>query len=160
MNALKSLNTIGATSTKRFFTKTRVNETMVRELISWLGILSSNNECIHQLLKKFKIFDHLEQLIDMDGYYDHFTQLILNSFSFEIDSPSRRMLKKWASISSQMFTKSLFEYCRMLHRSGLHDFYVWCLPFLTKHACIQDRVISAVAFDVIEESCFDESSLN
>lgn len=160
MNALKSLNTIGATSTKRFFTKTRVNETMVRELISWLGILSSNNECIHQLLKKFKIFDHLEQLIDPDGYYDHFTQLILNSFSFEIDSPSRRMLKKWASVSSQMFTKSLFEYCRMLHRSGLHDFYVWCLPFLTKHASIQDRVISAVAFDVIEESCFDESSLN
>ena len=100
MNALKSLNTIGATSTKRFFTKTRVNETMVRELISWLGILSSNNECIHQLLKKFKIFDHLETLIDMDGYYDHFTQLILNSFSFEIDSPSRRMLKKWASVSS------------------------------------------------------------
>ena len=46
MNALKNLNAIGATSTKRFFTKTRVNETMVRELISWLGILSSNNECI------------------------------------------------------------------------------------------------------------------
>ena len=37
---------IGATSTKRFFTKQRVNETMVRELISWLGILSSSNECI------------------------------------------------------------------------------------------------------------------
>lgn len=40
-------NMIGATSTKRFFTKQRVNETMVRELISWLGILSSSNECIN-----------------------------------------------------------------------------------------------------------------
>ena len=66
-------NMIGATSTKRFFTKQRVNETMVRELISWLGILSSSNECINQLLRKFKIFDYLEQLVDRDGYYDHFT---------------------------------------------------------------------------------------
>ena len=40
-------NLIGATATKRFFTKQRINETMVRELISWLGILSSSNECIH-----------------------------------------------------------------------------------------------------------------
>ena len=54
------INTIGATATKRFFTKQRVNETMVRELISWLGILSSSNECITQLLRKFKIFDYLE----------------------------------------------------------------------------------------------------
>ena len=59
-----------------------------------------------------------------------------------------------------MFTKSLFEYVRLLHRSGLHDFYNWCLPFLTHHTSIQDRQISAAAFDVIEESCYDESSLN
>ena len=94
------INTIGATATKRFFTKQRVNETMVRELISWLGILSSSNECITQLLRKFKIFDYLEQLVDRDGYYDHFTQIILNSFSFEIDSPSRRMMRRWVNLSS------------------------------------------------------------
>ena len=133
---------------------------MIRELISWLGILSSSNECIKGLLIKFKIFDYLEQLIDRDGYYDHFTQIVLNSFSFEIDSPSRRMMKKWVNVSSQMFTKSLFEYVRLLHRSGLHDFYKWCLPFLTNHTSIQDRQISASAFDVIEESCYDELSLN
>ena len=133
---------------------------MVRELLSWLGILSSSNECIALLLRKFKIFDYLEQLVDRDGYYDHFTQIILNSFSFEIDSPSRRMMRKWVNVSSQMFTKSLFEYVRLLHRSGLHDFYNWCLPFLTHHTSINDRQISAAAFDVIEESCYDESSLN
>ena len=58
---------------------------MVRELISWLGILSSNSDCI-KYLQKFEIYDLLENLIDKDGYYDHFTQLILNSFSFEIQS--------------------------------------------------------------------------
>ena len=69
-------------------------------------------------------------------------------------------MKKWLSVSSQMFTKSVFEYCRMLHRSGLHDFYIWCLPFLTHHTSMSDRQISQAAFDVIEESCYDEGSLN
>ena len=134
---------------------------MVRELVSWLGILSSNNECLKLLNeKRFNIFHYLEQLIDRDGYYDHFTQIILNSFSFEIASPSRTMMKEWISRSSQMFTKSMFEYVRLLHRSGLHDFYKWCLPFLTNHTVIQDRQISSTAFDIIEESCYDELSLN
>ena len=134
----QKINNIGATTDKRFFTKQRCNETMVRELLSWLGILSSNVDCIKPLVK-YDIFGQLEKLIDKDGYYDHLTQLILNSFSFEIDSPSRSMMKKWLGVSSQMFTKSVFEYCRMLHRSGLHDFYQWCLPFLTQHTSISDR---------------------
>lgn len=50
----------------------------------------------------------------------------------------------------------------MLHRSGLHDFYEWCLPFLTGHACLnlKDKQVSAAAFDVLEEACQDEQSLN
>ncbi len=50
----------------------------------------------------------------------------------------------------------------MLHRSGLHDFYEWCLPFLTGHACqnLKDKQVSATAFDVLEEACQDEQSLN
>ena len=147
---------------------------MMRELITWLGLLSSDNKYfsmngkmsagsdneMKNLLKKFGIFDLLEKLIDPDGYYDHFTQLILNSFSFDSDSRSRKMMKKWVAVSSRMFTKSIFEYCRMLHRSGLHEYYNWCLPFLTQQTSISDRVISAAAFDVIEESCYDEQSLN
>ena len=64
------LQAIGASTNQRFFTKTRVNETMVRELISWLGLLSANKHGI-KLLLKFKIFEHTEQLIDSNGYYDH-----------------------------------------------------------------------------------------
>jgi hypothetical protein len=66
------INNIGATTEKRFFTKQRCNETMLRELISWLGILSSNVDCIKQL-QRYEIFGQLEKLIDKDGYYDHLT---------------------------------------------------------------------------------------
>jgi len=46
---------IGATSTKRYFTKTRINETMFREIISWLGLLASVDENI-TMLKRSKVF--------------------------------------------------------------------------------------------------------
>ena len=39
-NKMSKFNQIGASSTQRWFTKTRMNETMTRELISWLGLLS------------------------------------------------------------------------------------------------------------------------
>lgn len=158
-NVINKLNEIGATATKRYFTKTRINETMFREVISWLGLLTSSEECIREL-KRAKIFQYLEVLTKEEGYYDHFSQIILNSFAFGFEGPSRRMLQKWAQTSSPIFTKSIFEYCRMLHRSGLHDFYDWCLPFLTTHACLKDKLVSATAFDVLEEACQDESSLN
>ena len=138
---INKLNEIGATSKKRFFTKTRINETMLRELISWLGLLTNGEEC-NQMLKRAKIFNYLEVLVKEEGYYDHFSQLILNSFAFGFESPSRQMLTKWARNGSPLFTKSIFEYCRMLHRSGLHDFYEWCLPFLTAHACSKDKQVS------------------
>jgi hypothetical protein len=125
---------------------------MLRELISWLGLLTTNNEC-SDMLRRSKIFSYLEVIVSEEGYYDHFSQLILNSFAFGFESPCRKMLMIWAQNSSPLFTKSIFEYCRMLHRSGLHDFYDWCLPFLTQHACQKDKQISATAFDVLEESC-------
>lgn len=95
----------------------------------------------------------MEVLVKEEGYYDHFTQIILNSFAFGFEGHSRKMLVKWAQSSSPMFTKSIFEYCRMLHRIGLHDFYDWCLPFLTTHATLKDKQVSATAFDVLEEAC-------
>ena len=107
---------------------------MFRELISWIGLLTTGVECI-QMLRRSKIYNYLEILVKEEGYYDHFSQIILNSFAFGFEGPSRTMLIKWANNSSPIFTRSIFEYCRMLHRSGLHDFYDWCLPFLTGHAC-------------------------
>lgn len=156
---INKLNEIGATSNKRFFTKTRINETMLRELISWMGLLTSMKKG-NELLKKAKIYDYLCALSSEEGYYDHLNQIILNSFAFGLPSTSREMMQIWAQNSSPLFTKSIFEYCRMLHRSGLTDFFDWCLPFLARYACKKDRIISAAAFDVLEESCQDESSLN
>ena len=61
---------------KRTLSKKRLTQTMLREYISWLGLFTGSKEGIH-LLKKFKIFDHLTQLVDNNGYYDHFCQIIL-----------------------------------------------------------------------------------
>lgn len=70
-NVINKLNEIGATSTKRYFTKTRIQETMLREVISWMGLLTTSDECI-QMLKRAKIFGYLEILVKEEGYYDHF----------------------------------------------------------------------------------------
>jgi hypothetical protein len=43
---INKLNEIGATSTQRYFTKTRINETMFREVLSWLGLLTTNDESV------------------------------------------------------------------------------------------------------------------
>lgn len=88
---ISKLNDIGATATKRFFTKTRINETMLRELISWLGLLTTSEECI-SMLKRAKIYNYLEIFVKDEGYYDHFSQIILNSFAFGFEGPSRKML--------------------------------------------------------------------
>lgn len=61
---------------------------MLRELISWLGLLTNGEDC-NAMLKRAKIFNYLEVLVREEGYYDHFTQLILNSFAFGFESPSR-----------------------------------------------------------------------
>jgi len=158
-NGEKILSVIGATDTQRYFTKTRINETMLRELLSWLGLFSNSKEGI-QLLTKFKVFDHLEMLVDHNGYNDHVCQIVLQCFDFGFESPCRPMLKIWALRSSPNLAKSIIEYCRMLHRQGLNDFYDWCLPFLYQHLALENQEISAAAFDVLEESCFDEHSLN
>jgi len=47
----------------------------------------------------------------------------------------------------------------MLYRSGLNDFYYWCLPFLSHLVGhVNNEEISAAAFDVLEEVCFDQNS--
>lgn len=48
----------------------------------------------------------------------------------------------------------------MLFRSGLNDFYHWCLPQLNKLIYSSHEEISAAAFDVLEEVCFEQNSLN
>jgi hypothetical protein len=72
---------------------------MLREVISWLGYFTGDKHG-KKLLQTFKIFDHLRRLIDRNGYYDHLNQLILNSFNFSIESPSRHMMKLWSMNSS------------------------------------------------------------
>lgn len=71
------------------------------------------------------------------------------------------MLEVWITKCSPNLAKSIIELFRMLFRSGLNDFYYWCLPLLNKlvgYGNLED--ISAVANDVLEEVCFDANSLN
>ena len=62
---------------------------MTRELISWLGLLSAEKKG-QKLLKKFGIYEYLEKLIDLDGYYDHLILLLLNSFLFSHEELARK----------------------------------------------------------------------
>lgn len=131
---------------------------MTRELISWIGLLSTDKKG-QKLLKKFKIYDYLEVLIDQDGYYDHLILLMLNSFLFSTEELARKMLKHWSENASTLLRKNILEYFRLVYRSE-YFFYDWCLPLILKQANCQDRQVSVMAFDVLEEACQDESSLN
>lgn len=128
---------IGANSQQRWFTKERLNETMTRELISWLGLLS-NEKKGQKLLKKFGIYEYLEKLIDMDGYYDHLILLMLNSFLFSTEELARKMLMHWSNNASQLLSKNILEYFRLIYRSE-YFFYDWCLPLLMQQAACSDR---------------------
>lgn len=133
---------------------------MLREYLSWLGLFTTTKDGI-KLLKKFKIFDHLMKLVDPNGYYDHFCQIILQSFDYGFASSTRKMLEVWIKKCSPNLAKSIIELFRMLFRSGLNDFYYWCLPFLSQLVGYGNlEEISAAAFDVLEEVCFDQNSLN
>ncbi len=74
------------------------------------------------------------------------------------------MLEVWINKCSPNLAKSIIELFRMLFRSGLNDFYYWCLPFLNQLVCVGGfgnmEEIAAAAFDVLEEVCFDQNSLN
>ena len=133
---------------------------MLREYLSWLGLFTTTKDGI-KLLKKFKIFEHLIQIVDPTGYYDHFCQIILQSFDFGFASSTRRMLEVWITKCSPNLAKSIIELFRMLFRSGLNDFYFWCLPLLNKLVGYGNlEEIAATANDVLEEVCFDANSLN
>jgi hypothetical protein len=124
---------------------------MTRELISWLGLLS-NEKKGQKLLKKFGIYEYLEKLIDLDGYYDHLILLMLNSFLFSTEELARKMLMHWSSNASTLLSKNILEYFRLIYRSE-YFFYDWCLPLLMQQAACENRQVSAMAFDVLEEAC-------
>lgn len=71
------------------------------------------------------------------------------------------MLEVWITKCSPNLAKAIIELFRMLFRSGLNDFYYWCLPFLNRLIGFGNlEEIAAAAFDVLEEVCFDQNSLN
>lgn len=49
---------------------------MIRELISWIGLLSSSKNGL-ELLNQFKIFDSLRLYIEPTGSRDHILNLLL-----------------------------------------------------------------------------------
>lgn len=110
---------------------------MTRELISWLGLLSNERKG-QKLLKKFGIYEYLEKLIDLDGYYDHLILLMLNSFLFSTEELAKKMLMHWSGNASTLLSKNILEYFRLIYRSEYY-FYDWCLPLLMQQAACSDR---------------------
>jgi len=101
---------------------------MTREVISWLGLLSMDKKG-QKMLKKFGVYEYLEKLIDLDGYYDHLILLMLNSFLFSQEDLAKRMLIHWSNNASPLLSKNIVEYFRLIYRSE-YFFYDWCLPLL------------------------------
>ena len=82
-----------------------------------------------KLLKKFGVYEYLEKLIDMDGYYDLLILLMLNSFLFSTEDLARKMLVHWSNNASPLLSKNIVEYFRLIYRNE-YFFYDWCLPLL------------------------------
>lgn len=61
--------------------------------------------------------------------------VLIHVYTFRFDygfaSSTRKMLEVWIKKCSPNLAKSIIELFRMLYRSGLNDFYFWCLPFLS-----------------------------
>ena len=82
-------------------------------------------------------------------------------FDYGFASSTRKMLEVWITKCSPNLAKAIIELFRMLFRSGLNDFYYWCLPFLNRLIGFGNlEEIASAAFDVLEEVCFDQNSLN
>jgi hypothetical protein len=128
---------------------------MLREYLSWLGLFTTSNDSIN-LLKEFKIIDHIEALIDSNGQYDHFCQIVLQSFDYGFkQGQPRRLLENWIIKSSPNLAKSITEIFRMLFRIGLNDFCQWCMQFLYQNVLSSNPEVSSAAFNVLEEVCYD-----
>jgi len=100
-------------------------------------------------------------IIFVKSYYNRNFFIEYNfRFDYAFHDAPRRLLEAWVQKCSTNLAKSIIELFRMLFRSGLNDFYSWCLPFLNQLVHISDDEISAAAQDVLEEVCFDENSIN
>jgi hypothetical protein len=118
---------------EREFCKEKLNKTMMREFISWLGIFTTKIDGIRMLQRK-NIFNALKNLIDPSGINDTFCQIIIRSFDYRLDSEPRLMLIEWLAKGSKNIKLEIFEVFRTLYRSGASDFSTWCLPILINYS--------------------------
>ncbi|KRX02551.1 Armadillo-type fold [Pseudocohnilembus persalinus] len=128
---------------------------MIRELISWIGLLSSSYKGL-ELLNKLNIFEKLEKFIDISGKRDHILQLLLFCLDYakrdeNQDSKSRNFLCKCLKFGSTNLQKASLELIRLLYRSEQQDFQNWTLDELVKKIFDQNKEVSAKAIDVAEE---------
>lgn len=109
---------------EREFCKEKLNKTMMREFISWLGLFTTKIDGI-RLLQRKNIFHALKNLIDPSGINDTFCQIIIRSFDYRIDSDPRNLLIEWLAKGSKNIKLEIFEVFRTLYRSGASDFPTW-----------------------------------
>ena len=118
---------------EREFWKERLNKTMMREFISWIGLFTTKIDGI-RLLQRKNIFHTLKLLIDPSGINDTFWQIIIRSFDYRIDSDQRILLVEWLAKGSKHIKLEILEVFRTLYRSGASDFATWWLPILINYS--------------------------
>jgi len=109
---------------EREFSRRKLNTTMMREFISWLGIFTSKNEA-SKILDKRHVFSALKNLIDEQGVNDTFCLLVMRSFDCRNDSYTQDLISEWLKKGSKNIKLEIFELFRTLYRSVAADFTTW-----------------------------------
>jgi len=133
--------------------------TMVRELISWIGLLSMHRQGL-ELLNEFKIFETLFALVDKRGKRDHVLIQILFSFDYRTEGRPREFLQLCLENGSKNLRLSCLELLRLLYRSELSDFSSWGMDLLVTTLYSAEEEISSLALNIIEEVCQEKDYLD
>lgn len=118
---------------ERNFSRRRLNTTMMREFITWLGIFTSTIDGSNILASRH-VFSALKNLVDPMGINDSFCQLVIRSFDCSNDTNTQTLFIEWLKKGSKNVKLEIFEVFRTLYRSGSSEFTTWCLPSLIMYA--------------------------
>ncbi|ELR24886.1 cytosolic regulator of adenylate cyclase [Acanthamoeba castellanii str. Neff] len=133
----------------RLLSPERVLKTMAREYFTMLGTLSSTERGL-ELMKKFKIFNYLKSMTELQGR-DDLSFLILTSLDYNISGGhSRVILSKALTSQSKVVRFLATRHMRVLLRAGVANFSAWGIEFL-----VIGMSLSVLDEAVDEEECLD-----
>ena len=143
---------------ERYFRKDRLLETMSREYLSWLGLFTESKKGI-EMLQKSEIFTALRKLGDLYGTSNYLCTILVNAFDYRAEDEPRQILQLWMEQGSKDLVLYIIEHLRVLYRSGLSSFSVWCVNLLLAKVLTADTLTALKALEVLREACDSDDNL-